>query len=75
MFVVASIMSSVVVVVVVMLSMMTCVVKDDMMWVVMTTGDGVGDGDGGNKPLQLLLSGDVRVGSIVGMVFGTGDRI
>ena len=41
----------------------------------MTTGDGVGDGDGGNKPLQLLLSGDVRVGSIVGMVFGTGDRI
>ena len=45
-----------------------------MMWVVMTTGDGVGDGDGGNKPLQLLLSGDVRVGLIVGVVFGTGGR-
>ena len=66
MFVVSSIMSSVVVVVV-MLPMMTCVVKDDMMWVVLTTGDGVGDGDGENKPLQLLLSGDVRVGLIVGV--------
>ena len=42
---------------IVMLSMIicclnVCVVKDDMMWVVMTTGDGVGDGDGGNKPLR-----------------------
>ena len=49
-------MSSVVVVVV-MLSMMTWGVKDDMMWIVfvVNTGDGVGDCDGENKALQLLL--------------------
>ena len=58
---------------IVMLSMIicclnVCVVKDDMMWVVLATGDGVGDGDGGNKPLLLLLSGDVPVGLIVDVV-------
>ena len=31
-------------------------------------GDGVGDGDGVNKPLLLLLSEDVRIGLIVDVV-------